>query len=217
MSTLDIYWSFRSPYSYLAIDRLGVIVRDYEVRARFCFVRPLAMREPTFFERNRPQWLPYLFKDVMRESARLGVPFLPPRPDPITMDLGTGKVAPAQPLMEMLMRLGLAAEESEGRGLSFAASVARRIWGGTENWPAREPMEAAAREAGLSLAALEAYAEANAGPLAARMAANEAAQLLHHWGVPLMVLDDEPFFGQDRLDSLVWRLDQKGMRRDAGC
>ena len=213
MTKLDIYWSFRSPYSWLAIDRLAEIVRDYEVASRFCFVRPLAMREPTFFERNRPQWLPYLFKDVMRESARLGVPFFPPRPDPITMDLGTGKVAPEQPLMDMLMRLGLAAEESEGKGLAFARAVARRIWGGVENWPERVHMEAAAEEAGLSLAALERYAGANETALMGRLAANEAAQFVHHWGVPLMVLDDEPFFGQDRLDSLVWRLDQKVVRR----
>lgn len=213
MASLDIYWSFRSPYSWLATDRLTEVVRDYGVAVRFCFVRPLAMREPTFFERNRPQWLPYLFKDVMRESARLGVPFFPPRPDPINMDLGTGKVAPEQPLMAMLMRLGLAAEESDGKGLGFARAMARRIWGGTENWPDRAHLEDAAREAGLSLAALESYAAANEGALMDRMAANEAAQLVHHWGVPLMVLDDEPFFGQDRLDSLVWRLDQKGLNR----
>ena len=213
MANLDIYWSFRSPYSWLAIDRLDEIVQTFDVAARFCFVRPLAMREPTFFERNRPQWLPYLFKDVMRESARLGVPFFPPRPDPITMDMATGKVAADQPLMAMLMRLGLAAEESEGKGLAFARAVARRIWGGTENWPERGHLEAAAREAGLSLAGLEAFADREQAALAARMAANEAAQLVHHWGVPLMVLDDEPFFGQDRLDSLRWRLDQKGLKR----
>lgn len=213
MTNLDIYWSFRSPYSWLAIDRLADIVSEYDVAARFCFVRPLAMREPGFFERNRPQWLPYLFKDVMRESARLGVPFFPPRPDPITMDMGTGKVAPEQPLMDMLMRLGLAAEESEGRGLLFARAMAGSIWGGIESWPDRTHLEVAAREAGLSLTTLEAYAAANERALLTRMAANESAQLVHHWGVPLMVLEDEPFFGQDRLDSLVWRLDQKGLKR----
>jgi len=31
-----------------------------------------------------------------------------------------------------------------------------------------------------------------------------------HWGVPCMVVDDEPFFGQDRIDMLIWRLRQKG-------
>ena len=31
--------------------------------------------------------------------------------------------------------------------------------------------------------------------------------------VPLMVLDGEPFFGQDRFDLLVWRLEQKDLKR----
>lgn len=213
MSKLEIYWSFRSPYSWLAIDRLADIAGNYDIETDFRFVRPLAMREPTFFEKNRPQWLPYLFKDIMRESARLGVPFVPPRPDPISMNMATGKVDEEQPLMERLMALGIAAQESASKGLAFARATARRIWGGTENWPEREHMEAAAREAGLDLAMLEAFARDNPRRIAEAIARNEAAQMAHHWGVPLMVFDEEPFFGQDRLDSLVWRLDQKGLRR----
>ncbi|OFX00491.1 MAG: hypothetical protein A3E78_09605 [Alphaproteobacteria bacterium RIFCSPHIGHO2_12_FULL_63_12] len=213
MSTLEIYWSFRSPYSYLAIDRLAEIVREYDVPASFRFVRPLAMREPTFFERNRPQWLPYLFKDVMRESARLGIAFAPPRPDPISMNMGTGKVDADQPLMERLMGLGVAAEETERRGLEFARAVSHKIWGGTENWHEGRHLADAAGEAGLDLGALETFARENPDKIAATIRQNEDAQMAQHWGVPLMVLDDEPFFGQDRLDSLVWRLDQKELKR----
>jgi 2-hydroxychromene-2-carboxylate isomerase len=32
-----------------------------------------------------------------------------------------------------------------------------------------------------------------------------------HWGVPTFVFDGEPFFGQDRIDLLVWRLKQRGL------
>ena len=32
-----------------------------------------------------------------------------------------------------------------------------------------------------------------------------------HWGVPTMVFEGEPFFGQDRLDVLLWRLKKRGM------
>lgn len=213
MSTLEIYWSFRSPYSYLAIDRLAEIVRGYDVPASFRFVRPLAMREPTFFERNRPQWLPYLFRDVMRESARLGIAFAPPRPDPISMNLGTGKVDADQPLMERLMGLGVAAEETQRRGLEFARAVSHRIWGGTENWHEGGHLADAAGEAGLDLGALETFARENPEKIVATIGRNEDAQMAQHWGVPLMVLDDEPFFGQDRLDSLIWRLDQKLLKR----
>jgi len=31
--------------------------------------------------------------------------------------------------------------------------------------------------------------------------------------VPLMVYQGEPFFGQDRYDQLVWRMQQQGMAR----
>jgi len=31
-----------------------------------------------------------------------------------------------------------------------------------------------------------------------------------HWGVPLMVYRDEPFYGQDRFDQLLWRIKTEG-------
>ena len=34
-----------------------------------------------------------------------------------------------------------------------------------------------------------------------------------HWGVPTMAFEGEPFFGQDRLDVLLWRLKQKGLEK----
>ena len=213
MSRLEIYWSFRSPYSYLAIGRLAEIVRDYDIPYDFRFVRPLAMREPTFFERNRPQWMPYLLKDILRESARLQIPFAFPRPDPISMNMGSGKVDADQPLMTRLMGLGVAAAETENKGLEFARAVSTRVWGGTENWHEGDHLARAAEEAGLSLVALEAFVRENPGKIEDVINRNEEAQMTQHWGVPLMVLDDEPFFGQDRLDSLVWRLDQKNLRK----
>ena len=32
------------------------------------------------------------------------------------------------------------------------------------------------------------------------------------YGVPLMVFEGEPFFGQDRFDQLKWRMTQKGLQ-----
>ncbi|MEE2691483.1 MAG: DsbA family protein [Pseudomonadota bacterium] len=212
MARLDIYWSFRSPYSWLATGRLLDISRDYAVETHFRPVRPLAMREPDFFERARPQFLPYLMKDAFREGQRLGVVILPPRPDPIAMDMTSGKVDAAQPKMDRLMGLAIAAVDA-GKGLQFAFAAARRIWGGVENWHEGAVLAEAAEEAGLDLAALESWARDNAGEVARIIAESEAEQMRHHWGVPLMVLDDEPFFGQDRLDSLAWRLDQRNLKR----
>lgn len=46
------------------------------------------------------------------------------------------------------------------------------------------------------------------------IAANQDAQREGgHYGVPLMVFEGEPFFGQDRFDQLQWRMEQKGLAR----
>jgi len=67
--------------------------------------------------------------------------------------------------------------------------------------------------AGLDLAALETEAAAQAARLDAAIADNQRAlEAAGHWGVPTMVFEGEPFFGQDRIDLLVWRLRQHGLR-----
>ena len=33
------------------------------------------------------------------------------------------------------------------------------------------------------------------------------------WGVPTMVFNEEPFFGQDRVETLAWRLDEAGLKK----
>ena len=42
-----------------------------------------------------------------------------------------------------------------------------------------------------------------------------ALEAAGHWGVPTMVFAGEPFFGQDRIELLVWRMQQHGLSRRA--
>ncbi len=209
---LEIYWSFRSPYSYLSCDRLLEIKRRYDLETDFRPVRPLALREPDFFSKGRKQFVPYLMQDMLRESQRLGIPMGIPNPDPVIMDLASGIVDPEQPMMTRLMNLGVAACAA-GQGLEFATAIARRIWSGEEGWFNESTIAEAVGEAGLEKSDLDRWIADNETAIVKSVADNEAAQLEHHWGVPLMVLDGEPFFGQDRLDSLVWRLSQVGEER----
>ena len=211
MAVLEIFWSFRSPYSYLAIDRLVDIRDRYALDVKFRPVRPLALREPDFFSKGRKQFLPYLFRDVPREAMRLGLKFAPPQPDPIVMDMASGKVAAEQPLFTRVMQLAIAAVDA-GSGLEFAHAVSHRIWEGAP-WSDEDALATATGEAGLDFAALDKWVAANGSAIDETIAANEAAQTEHHWGVPLMVLDSEPFFGQDRIDSLCWRLDMLDLKR----
>lgn len=211
MAPLEIFCSFRSPYSYLAIDRLVGIRDGYNVDVRFRPVRPLALREPDFFERGRHQFLPYLFRDAPREAERLGIALAAPNPDPLDMDMTTGVVAPDQPLMKRAMNLAIAAIEAQ-KGLEFAQALSRRIWSG-ELWSGDDALDAVCRAAELDLKSLEQWVGEHDAEIDQTIEANEAEQVKHHWGVPLMVLDGEPFFGQDRIASLMWRLDKLGLRR----
>ena len=59
---------------------------------------------------------------------------------------------------------------------------------------------------------MDAVIAAEADRLDAAIKQNEADQRLGgHYGVPLMVYEAEPFFGQDRYDQLLWRMQQQGL------
>jgi 2-hydroxychromene-2-carboxylate isomerase len=211
--TADIFWSFRSPYSYLAIGRYRQLADDYDVALNVRPVYPLAIREPNFFERNHPNWLRYTMLDMMRVSAFHNIPFGPPRPDPIVQDLATRKIAADQPYIFRLTRLGQAAAR-RGKSLAFCHEVAKLIWGGAQNWHEGDHLKGAAERAGLDLPELDAEAASDADALDAEIADNQAAlEAAGHWGVPTLVFNGEPFFGQDRIDMALWRMEQNGLTR----
>jgi len=209
----DVFWSFRSPYSYLAIGRYRKLAEDYDLTINIRPVYPLAVREPDFFERSHPNWLRYTFRDMFRVAQFHGIPFGPPRPDPIVQDVMTRKIAEEQPYIFRLTRLGQAAAR-RGKSLPFCHEAAMLIWGGAENWHEGDHLKGAAERAGLDLAELDAEALADADVLDAEIAANQQTlEAAGHWGVPTLVFEEEPFFGQDRIDMAVWRMEQKGLVR----
>jgi 2-hydroxychromene-2-carboxylate isomerase len=81
-----------------------------------------------------------------------------------------------------------------------------------ENWSEGSHLAEAASRAGLELAALDAAVSAAPERYDARIEQNQKDHAAAgHWGVPTMVFQGEPFFGQDRFDLLVWRLRQHGL------
>ena len=213
----DLYYSFRSPYSYLATPQIAQLVARYDLACDVKVVRPIAVRIPGFFEQVNPLWPPYLLRDTVRISQRLGIPYAWPRPDPIVMTSRT-EVAAEQPHIMRVSRLGVAAVEA-GRGLEFLVEAGRVIWSGAApGWNEGAHLADAAKAAGLDPSGAEAKIAAETARIDATIAANEAAQSqAGHWGVPLMVFQGEPFFGQDRLEDLVWRMKQHGLRERAGA
>jgi 2-hydroxychromene-2-carboxylate isomerase len=209
---VELYWSFRSPYSYIILPRVLSLRRDYDVDIDFRAVHPTAIRNPAYFARMDPLARPYFLKDSVRCAAFHGMPFRRPIPDPIEQDPATLAIAPEQPLARRLGRLGIAATD-RGRGIEFAAEIARLLWDGSViGWNEGAHIAEATERAGLKLSQLEAAVAGHEEQFEKRLAENDRAlRAAGHWGVPTMVFNAEPFFGQDRFDVLVWRLRQNGL------
>lgn len=213
MLNYDVFWSFRSPYSYLVTKRLVALERDFDVQCNVRIVYPIAVRTPEFFDNNDPLWVQYLIRDAFRTAEFLGLPLNWPRPDPVVMDYATRTYPKEQPYIYRLSQLGQLAAE-QGKGLAFIDEVSSLLWGGgVTGWNEGDHLALATARAGLDLAEMDAALVTEADRLDAAITANQVAQREGgHYGVPLMVFDGEPFFGQDRFDQMVWRMKAKGLQ-----
>jgi 2-hydroxychromene-2-carboxylate isomerase len=134
-----------------------------------------------------------------------------PNPDPITQNMETYEIAEEQPLIHELTKLGVEAQR-QGRGIEFAKHVSHLIFGGIKDWNQGDHFTKAVSDAGLNLAELRANIE-NGNHLEEISANQDALEDSGHWGVPTYVFNNEPFFGQDRIDLLRWRLDQSDLKK----
>ena len=211
--SFDYYYSFRSPYSYLAAPMIEAVLAEYDVAVQMKIVRPIAVRIPGFLRQVNPLWPPYLAKDCKRIAEINNIPYRWPRPDPIVQDRETRDVAADQPFIYRISRLGVAAVEM-GKGFEFVRRAGHMMWSGeVEGWNEGDRLAACANAAGLDGAALEAAIVAAPARFDAMIEANETAQTAAgHWGVPLFVFENEPFFGQDRIDHMLWRMKQHGLK-----
>lgn len=215
MLTADLYYSFRSPYSYLGAWRYLDLTRDYALEIRFRPVYPAAVRFPGFFKARNPLFAPYLIRDVARVAEMTGVPCKRPNPDPVQF-AAPGEVAEDQPFIYRLTWLGLEAAR-RGRGLAFACEVGKTLWGDhVKDWHLGTHLADAVARAGLDLAELDAAISGRDTELDAEVRANQAAEEeAGHWGTPCLVIESpegpEPFFGQDRIDMAVWWMKARGL------
>ena len=172
--TAELYFSFRSPYSYLSVGRYRAMAEEHDLDIALRPVWPLAIREPDFFERNHPNWLAYTLRDMMRVAQFHGIAFGPPRPDPIVQDPATRKIAAEQPYIRRVTRMGQAAAR-RGQGLVFAHEAGQLIWGGQENWHEGDHLAGALERAGLDAAEIDREVAAEEDTLDAEIAANQDA------------------------------------------
>jgi 2-hydroxychromene-2-carboxylate isomerase len=207
---VDFYFSFRSPWSYFAVSQMFDLQKAYAMRVDLHVVNPIFIRYNDFFDKAHEKWRPYFLTDLLRYSEFRGIPIGMPRPDPINESLSADD--PGH-LVLKLNPLGIAAT-AVGRGLEFAREVAALVWDGqVDGWDEGDHLQRAAERAGLDLVSLEQWVTDNATTWPQTLLANDRALEEHHWGVPTMVFEGEPFFGQDKIELLLWRMQQKGLQQ----
>ena len=89
--TVDVYWSFRSPYSYLVTPDLGRLQNDFDVDVQIRIVYPIAIRDPSLlFDPSNPKKPMYIAMDSRRRAEFLGMPLARPRPGPASQGRNKG-------------------------------------------------------------------------------------------------------------------------------
>lgn len=98
--SIDVFWSFRSPWSYLATPRLTEWQRRFNLEVCFRPVYPIAIRTPEFFNTVNPLWGRYFAIDLRRVADFLEIPLTWPQPDPVVQFREDGRMRTAddQPL-----------------------------------------------------------------------------------------------------------------------
>ena len=210
---IDLYFSYRSPYSYLILPRMLKLKEEYDIEINFKVVYPIAIRMPEWFE-GKNIFTYFFFKmiDMRRQAKKLGVPFTTKlKPDPIRQNIMTGKISSHQPYIFDICHLGQMAQ-MKGVGMEFAFEVSSLIFGGVENWNTDENLSEAAKKVGLDLNQLKESVRVHEEEIIGQIKQNQVDQLnAGHHGVPLTVIGDKHFFGQDQFDKIMKTLKENGL------
>lgn len=192
--SLDFYFDFMSPYSYLAFQRLSGICSRFSLT-----LRPRVVDLPSLkllagntgpANVNIPIKIRYLGTDLERWAQKYGVPLIFPK------SLKTGAIN----------RAYIKAQE-EGVGPVFIQQAFDQVWGrgGDPEDPAMlELLESAVGRDPRSFLAYAASDLAKARLKAETATAHEAGV----FGVPTMVVNDQMWWGNDRLSFLENALNQ---------
>ena len=211
---IDLYFSYRSPYSYLILPRMLKLKEKYDIEINFKVVYPIAIRMPEWFE-GKNFFTFFFFKmiDMRLQAKKLGIPFTTKlKPDPIRQNIMTGKISSHQPYIFDICHLGQMAQ-MKGVGMEFAFEVSSLIFGGVENWNTDENLSAAAKKVGLDLNQLRESVNVHEEEIIEQIKQNQVDQLnAGHHGVPLTVIGDKHFFGQDQFDKIMETLKENGLK-----
>jgi 2-hydroxychromene-2-carboxylate isomerase len=188
---IDYYFATISPYAYLGHDRFVAIAQRHGATVA---VKPINLGEvfPVSgglpLSKRAPQRQAYRLVELERWSRYLGKPMrIQPTYFPVNGDLAAHYILAA-------------AEAKPAQALALSGAVGRAIWEQDRNVADSATMEAIATECGLPATLA---ARAQAPEIAEKYAALTREAIARGvFGAPTYVVEDELFWGQDRLDFL---------------
>lgn len=193
--TIDYFYSPMSGYAYLGEPRLREIAASTAARLRYRpmdIVRVFTATDTTPPFKQSDARLSYRREDLSRKARMLGLPINAiPRHWPVNAGLASRVIA------------AIAIEGADPGPASSA--LLKAVWADELDIAQAEHVADALTRAGLDAPRLLAAAESPEA--AAALAGNtEAAIAARVFGSPTYVVDDERFWGQDRLEDLARRL-----------
>lgn len=186
---LELFHSFRSPYSYLALQRVIAIADAFGLELRIRPVLPMVMRGLQVPKRK----LLYILKDACREARRMDIPF--------------GRISdPVGSATERSLAVFFYAVE-EKRERDFVLNVGEAIWSQAVDVATDKGMRKVTEQTGLFWpGVLDAMQDDD---WRARAEANRDAMMESgSWGVPTLRIGEFVTWGQDRDWLLVRHLEE---------
>jgi len=185
---LEMFHSFRSPYSYIALKNAYATAQAFGLRLEVKPILPMVMRGLSLPKSK----LLYIVKDANREAKRRKVPF--------------GKIA--DPVGDGAERCiaAFCYAKGENRQYDFLLQAGKAIFAEAIDVSTDEGMQIVAERAGLFWPDLE---EAMKGEEWRDVARQNRETLTEsgQWGVPVFKIGDQLFWGQDRDWLLVRKIE----------
>jgi len=199
VETIKLYYDFKSPFTYLAMEPAYKLEETHRVRLRFIPLE-LAIREAyggDLEQRAQRDWdkVRYLYMDMRRFANERGM-----------IIRGPQKIFDSR----LALMSGLFADRN-GRFRPYADRVFERFFKRELNMEDFDALAAVMAEVGLDAEGFRRYADGD-GPGDLQAAAAEAERD-GVFGVPMFNVAGELFWGNDRVEWMIKKLDQMKLRR----
>ena len=194
---IKFYFAYTSPFAYLAWGPGRDLERSHRVKLRFI---PYGVNiRKTYGDLDNPEVerrkVRYLYLDARRIATERGLTIYPPK-----------KIFSCR----LAFYGGLFAEKRD-RFIPYSDRVFERFWRHELDVEKSEAIDGVLTEVGVDTNAFHRYVETDARAELDACFVEAAGDQI--FGVPTLIVEGEPFWGEDRVEWVIKKLDALGLRR----